>query len=111
MPTHLTSPSSLSIIGLTLPLLIVANWADPPLMHDQLSNEEDSLFPTSHRKASVSKRQANFPESFDPNSRYEACEMLIAFDETLYDHYGGDVDNLTSLAVTLVDKLNAIYTR
>ena len=50
-------------------------------------------------------------KNFDKTSRNEACEMLIAFDEVLYNHYGGDIQNLTNLATSLVGNLNAIYTR
>lgn len=42
-------------------------------------------------------------------NRDQACEMLIAVDEPLYNHYQRDMTNVTNLVKDLVQRLNDIY--
>ena len=40
---------------------------------------------------------------------YEACNMLIAVDQRLFDHLNQDINNVTSMAKYLVEKMNEVY--
>ena len=40
---------------------------------------------------------------------YEACNMLIAVDQRLFDHLNQDINNVTSMAKYLVGKMNEVY--
>ena len=40
---------------------------------------------------------------------FEACNMLIAIDERLYDHFNRDIDNVTSMVKDLVNNVNKVY--
>ena len=40
---------------------------------------------------------------------FEACNMLIAVDQRLYDHFNQDINNVTSMAKYLVEKINEVY--
>ena len=39
----------------------------------------------------------------------EACNMLIAIDSRLYDHFNKDINNVTSMAKDLVQKMSEVY--
>ena len=40
---------------------------------------------------------------------YEACNMLIAVDQRLFNHLNQDINNVTSMAKYLVEKMNEVY--
>ena len=43
------------------------------------------------------------------SSTFEACNMLIAIDERLYEEYNRDLDNVTAKVQKMVKDLNEVY--
>ena len=65
-----------------------------------------SLSITGAESNSKKKNQKNSLKHPHP---FEACNMLIAIDERLYNHFNKDLENVTTMANNLVEKMNKVY--
>lgn len=92
---------------------------DPFEMEDFVPYDggQDQLFPTNPQVAKQPKdsvrrwRHKRHDGATGKNNREWACEMLIAVDEPLFQHYQRNLENTTSLVKDMVERLNEIYHR